>query len=329
MRASRDPHLPTKPLKGYALALLAATCWGTGGLTAKWLFTSASPATEGWPVPPLGIHIEPTTLSGARALASAVLLMGYLLVRRRRDLRVTPRDVPFLVLFGVLGMAGVHFTYFKTISLTNVATAILLEYLAPVLVLIVSVAFLGHRFTWSLPAGVALSVSGCALVVGAVGGDGLAVTPAGIGWGLASAVFFATYSLLGSVGAKRYSQWTLLGYGLTFATVFWAVVLGPADILGAFKDPAMAIAVVYVALFSTIIPFAAFLTALHHIAPTNATVTATLEPVLAAIGAYVLFGETVSTLQMAGAATVIAAILVVQLPERRVSPSAQELPPPV
>jgi hypothetical protein len=59
---------------------------------------------------------------------------------------------------GIAGLAGVHFTYFKAISLTNVATAILLEYLAPVIVLLVSVIFLHHRFTWALPIGVGLSV---------------------------------------------------------------------------------------------------------------------------------------------------------------------------
>jgi len=329
MPASSERPADRDALKGYALALLAAACWGTGGLTAKWLFTVPSAATEAWPVPPLGIAIDPTTLSGARALSSAVLLLGYLALRRPRELRIAPKDIPFLAVFGVFGMAAVHFTYFKTISLTNVATAILLEYLAPVFVLLVSVLFLKHKFTWSLPAGVALSVGGCALVVGAVGGEGLVVSPAGIAWGLSSAVFFATYSLLGAVGAKRFSPWTLLGYGLAFAAAFWLVALGPADVLGAFKEPALALAVLYVALFSTIIPFTAFLAALHHIAPTNATVTATLEPVLAAVGAYFLFGETLSVLQITGALMVIAAIAVVQMPSRGTPALGVELPPPV
>ena len=217
-------------------------------------------------------------------------------------------------------MAGVHYSYFKTISLTNVATAILLEYLAPIIVLVVSVVFMGHRLTWTLPAGVALSVTGCALVVGAVGGEGLVVSPAGVAWGLASAVFFASYSIMGTWAAPRFSPFTTLLYGLGFASAFWLVALGPADVLSVFGDPRSAAAVIYVAVVSTVIPFAAFLAALRHIPPTNATVTSTIEPVLAGVGAFLLFGETLTALQLLGGAFVLAAIAVVQLPEREAPP---------
>lgn len=312
------PDVRPGALRGYLLALLAASCWATGGLTAKWLFSVPSAATASWPLPPLGIVIEPTVLSGGRALSAFLLLVVYLAFRRRDALRVRPRDLPFLAAFGVIGLAGVHFTYFKTISLTNVATAILLEYLAPVLVLAVSVAFLGHRFTWALPVGVALSVTGCAFVVGAIGGEGFAVSPAGIAWGLASAVFFAFYSLQGSIAADRFSPFTTLVYGLGFAALFWLLFLGPRAVLSIFADPRSAAAVLFMAIFSTVIPFGAFLTALRHIPPTNATITSTVEPVLAGIGAFLLFGESLSALQLFGGLLVVAAIVVVQLPERGV-----------
>jgi drug/metabolite transporter (DMT)-like permease len=311
-------------LRGYLLALLAAACWATGGLTAKWLFTPPSAATAEWPIAPLGIVIDPTTLSGARALSAFVLLVVVLAVGRPRDLRISPGDVPFLAVFGVVGLAMVHFTYFKTISLTNVATAILLEYLAPVLVLVFGVAFMKHRFTWWLPLGVALSIGGCALVVGAIGGDGLVVTPAGIGWGLLSAVFFAAYSLMGTVAAYRFSPYTALVWGLGFASLFWLTVLTPGVVLGAFAEPKAAVAIVFIAVVSTIIPFAAFLIALHHIAPTNATVTSTIEPVIAGVGAYLLFGESLTAIQIVGGLMVVAAIAVVQLSERTPAPT---LPP--
>jgi len=312
-----DSHeAPTSRLKGYALALLAATCWASGGLMAKWLFSTPSAATAGWPFPPLGITIEPTVLSGGRALSAFLLLGAFLVLFRRKEIAVAPRDLPFLAVFGVIGLAGVHFTYFQTISLTNVATAILLEYLAPVFVLIVSVLFLGHRFTWSLPLGVALSIGGCAMVVGAIGGDGLVVSPAGIAWGLSSAVFFAFYSLMGSVAAVRFSPYTTLFWGLGFATLFWLTWLGPGRVVGLFADGRTTAAVLFMAVVSTIVPFSAFLAALRLIPPTNATVTSTVEPLLAGIGAFALFGESLSTIQLLGGVLVVAAIAVVQLPER-------------
>ena len=313
-----------RPLLGYSLALLAAGCWAVGGLTAKWLFSSPSPATAGWPLPPLGIVIQPTALAAGRAASAFVLLALLMLFFRRSDLRIAMRDVPFLGVFGVVGLAMVHFTYFKTISLTNVATAILLEYLAPIIVLIVSVAFMKERFTWTLPVGVGLSVAGCALVVGAAGGGGIVVSPAGIAWGLASAVFFAAYTLMGVVAVRRFSAYTTLVWGLAFASIFWLAVLGPREVLVVFLEPKSAAAVVFMAVVSTIVPFSAFLVALHHIPPTNATVTSTIEPLIAGVGAFLLFGESFSPVQVLGGLMVIGAIVLVQVPGPVTEPT---LPP--
>jgi drug/metabolite transporter (DMT)-like permease len=301
------------PARGYLLAAFAAACWATGGLTAKWMFTR------------IGTQVDPAQLSGARALLAFLLLGGYLLLARPSALRVPLRQLPFFAAFGVFGLAMVHFTYFKTISLTNVATAILLEYLAPVLILMFSVAFLKERLTWALPAAVAMSVAGCALMVGAIGGGGLSVSPAGVGWGLASAVFFALYTVLGKYAAHRYSQWTLLAYGLGAAAVFWLLFLGPGPVLGVLADVRRFGAVLFIAVVSTIAPFGAFLTALQHIDATKASITATLEPGIAAVAAFLLLGEALAPLQLLGGALVLAAILVVQLPARRTSEEA--LPP--
>ncbi|MHB1341934.1 MAG: EamA family transporter [Coriobacteriia bacterium] len=302
-------------LTGYGLAALAALCWATGGLAAKWLFTPLDSTTAAWPFPPLGIQIDPAILSASRALLAFLMLLVYLLIARRDALRVRARDLPFLGFFGVAGLALVHFTYFKTISLTSVATAILLEYLAPVIVLIFAVVILRDRFTWSLPAAVVLSVTGCALVVGAIGGEGLSVSPAGLAWGLSSAVCFAGYTLMGRWAAHRFSSWTLLTYGLGAATLFWFVVLGgPGPVIRALADGPTFVAVTFIAFASTVVPFGAFLKALRHIRATEASVTSTLEPLIAAIAAWVLLGETLSVVQLVGGALVIAAIFVAQIP---------------
>jgi drug/metabolite transporter (DMT)-like permease len=317
------PRLGARPARGYLLAVVAATGWALGGLTAKWLFVTT------------GASVDPASLSAARAVLSTAMLLVYLVSFRRRELAVRVRDLPFLAAFGVFGLAMVHLSYFATIQLTSVPTAILLEYLAPILVLGVSVAFLGERLTWALPAGVALSVTGCALMVGAIGGGGLKVSPAGLGWGLASAVFFALYTVMGKYAAPRFSPWTLLTYGLGAAALFWLVWLrGPGPIVVLLADGRRFAAVAVMSLFSTIIPFGAFLLALHHIDATKASITATLEPVLAGIATYlipVLYAP-LSGLQLFGGVLVIAAVVVAQAPHlvARARRAATEptLPPP-
>ena len=317
---SRDRALAWR---GHALVVLAATSWALGGLVAKWLFVPLDGATSAWPVPPPGLAIDPAALSASRALLAAAILVAYLSLANRGALRVDARCMPFLVVFGVVGLALVHFAYFQAISLTNVATAILLEYLAPVIVLVVAVVFLGEPFTWSLPAGVALSLLGLALVVGAIGATSLAASPRGIAWGLAAAVFFAVYSLMGDWASTRIPSWTLLAYGLVFASVFWLIFLGPRRVLEPLGDTTTLAAVILIAVVSTIVPFGAFLVALRYIDPTRALVTSTLEPVIAGAAAYALLGESFAPAQLLGAGLVIAAILVVQRPA-----AAREAVPP-
>ncbi len=305
--------------KGYALATMAAVFWATGGLVAKWLFTPLDAASAQWPLPPLGIEAAPAVLAGARALSAAVLLLVYVGIFRRDELRIRTRDIPFLAFFGIVGLAGLHVSYFFAIANANVATAVLLEYLAPVIVLVFSVGFLGERFTWALPVGVALSVTGCALVVGAFGSSGLDVSPAGIAWGLAAAGFFALYQLMGRWAAPRFSPWTLLTYGLLAASVFWIVFLGGlVSVMRLVSTVGGLAAVIYVAVMSTIIPFAASLKALHYIDATKAVVTSTLEPVIAGILAWFLLAESFSSLQILGGGLVLAAIAIVQRSERQV-----------
>ena len=304
---------PHGTARGYTLVLLAAACWAGGGLMAKWLFSDAGPATADWPFPPLGIAIDPSTLSAARAMVSFALITVYLLLRRREQLKVRARDLPFLAFFGVFGLALVHFAYFKTISLTGVAAAILLEYLAPVIVLVFSVLFLKERLTVALPASVGLSVLGCALMVGVLGTGGVAIPAEGLAWGLASAVFFAGYTLMGRYAASRFSPWTLLAYGLGAASMFWLVVLGgPSSVLTVLSDVRALAAVTAMAVVSTVIPFGAFLKALHYIPATQASVTSTVEPVIAGVVAWVIMNEVLTVGQMLGGALVIAAVVLSQ-----------------
>jgi drug/metabolite transporter (DMT)-like permease len=302
-------------LRGYLLVGLAACCWAAGGLMAKWVFVR------------LGISVQPMTLAAARSFVAFPVLFAYCALTRRRVLRLRRRDVPFVVGFGIFALALLHFSYFKAIQETDVATAILLQYLAPVMVLVISVLFLRERLTWALPAAVLLAVTGCALTVGAIGGKGLTVSTAGLFWGLVSAVFMTVYIVMGKLASGRIGPWTLSTYGLATAAVFWLVLLGARGSLGdvgsLLGNPQGFLAVLSISVISTVVQFALFLTALTVVDATKASVTATLEPVVAGLGAYLLLGESLTGLQILGGALVVTDILVIQAPVFRREP----LPP--
>lgn len=304
----------SQTLLGYFLAAIAAVGWSTGGLLSNWLMTKASPKTQAWLIQPLGFEIEPSHLSGARALSATIILgIGLLLFRRSAFVVSSPlKSLRFLSALGVT-MAGMHFTYFAAIRSSNVPTAILLEYMAPVLTLGFAVLFLKARVNWRAPFAVVLAILGAAITVGAFDAGGLKISLAGLLWGLAAAITFAAYSQLGSMGSDKFSSFTLLFYGLLFATLMWFAVLGPSTVLAVFAEPLAGFSVILMAVFATIIPFAAFLMSLKYISATHAAVTAMLEPVIAAIGSWLLYGTVLDTSLVLGGGIIIAAIVLIQL----------------
>jgi drug/metabolite transporter (DMT)-like permease len=143
------------------------------------------------------------------------------------------------------------------------------------------------------------------------------VSGQGLFWGLASAVFFAGYALMGRYAAKRFAPWTLLTYGLLAASVFWlAVLAGPGRIIELLSDWRALSAVVVLSVVSTIIPFGAFLKALHLIEATQASITSTIEPVIAGVTAWFIFGEHLKWPQLVGGALVIIAVVLSQVRTR-------------
>lgn len=106
-------------LRGYLSVTGAAVLWGISGALSKYLFASKS--------------VEPFLLVQVRMGLSFLLLALALAVLAPLSLKVARGDLPFLAIWGVGGMAAVQFTYLFTISETNVATAIFLQYLAPIL----------------------------------------------------------------------------------------------------------------------------------------------------------------------------------------------------
>ena len=138
-------------VKGSLMILGAATAWGLMGTLARYLFTAG--------------EVGPLHLTAIRSTLAALLLVVGLLVWDQRQLRLPLKDIPQAVLVGIAGIAMANFTYYYTISLTNVATAILLQYMAPILVAVASVFLLGERLTWIILVALTLAVGGCFLMV--------------------------------------------------------------------------------------------------------------------------------------------------------------------
>jgi drug/metabolite transporter (DMT)-like permease len=286
--------------------ILAAVLWGSSGSAAKYLFTSG---------------VTPFAMVQMRLSISAAALFLGLLIHRPGLLRIDRRDIVYFIVFGAAGMAGVQFTYLFAISRIQVAAAILLQYLAPGIIALHAVVFFRERLDAVTLLALASAFCGCYLVVGAYHLSLHEMDVWGIGSGILSAVCFAWYSIQGEHGMRKYSAWTVLFYALAFAAVTWNVLVPPLDGFLQSYRPQQWIWIGYVGILGTLAPFGLYLEGVNRIRSTRASITATLEPITAAVISYLFLNEAMTWPQAIGAGLVIAAVMLLQL---RPKPSVAE-----
>jgi len=314
IRRGLTNSLPNKshPWRGYLYIASATFLWGIAATLGRAAFTGRLFPSK-WALD----AIDPLILSQSRVSFSFLVLGPLLLAQRGRALRVPPRDFGRICLLGVLGVAASNYFYYVAIQKTNVATAIILQYTAPVLVLVYMVTRGLQKATVPRVSAALLAVLGCALVIGIVGSGGFRLHPTGVIAGLFAAFSFAFYNVGGHSLLARYDRWTVLLYTTFSAGVFWLGVNPPWKILAAHYSAFTWVFLLMFSLVSVLGPFSFYFAGLQHLEPTRAIVASCLEPVFSIVIAAMALGELLRPLQTLGIVLVLAAIVLVQLPELR------------
>lgn len=287
------------PLRtGYLFVMLAAAFWASGASASKFLFN---------------IGVTPFQLVQLRITTAVVILFAWLVCRHRHLLRIDRKDVGYFLLLGTLGMAAINITYLYAISRLNVAAALVLEYLAPVFIALYTACFQRERISRWTAVAIATALVGCYLVVGAYTLKLFQLNLLGILSGLGAALSFAWWSLHGEYGMHRYNPWTVLFYALVVAGIVWNLLQPPfASFLHPYPPAAWGW-VLYIAVGGTILPFGLYYEGINRIRATRASITSTLEPIMAGIFSFFFLGEVMAPLQILGGALVIGAIVLLQL----------------
>lgn len=292
----------TAATRGYLAVIAAAILWASSGTAGKALFDRG---------------MTPFELVQIRVTLACVLLAAALAVVGRGLFRIRARDIGYFAVLGGAGMALVQGMYFYAISKIQVAAAILIQYTAPVFVAFYAICFWRERLTAPKLLALVLALGGCYLVVGGYDLQLLQMNRDGLLAGLAAAVCFAVYTLLGERGMHRYPPWTVIFYALLFAAITWHIVRRPFAYLTAGYSGQQWAWITYIAVMGTIIPFGLYFVGVNHIRSTRASITATLEPISAGVMAFFLLGEGLLWPQLIGGAMVIAAIALLQLQRER------------
>ncbi|MDP1677110.1 MAG: EamA family transporter [Bacteroidota bacterium] len=286
-----------KHLKGYIAISLAAVLWGVAASVAKSFFNKA---------------YEPLILVQMRVTLSFAVLFIFFLSTNRSLLKFSIKDIPHFLVVGILGVAGSNYFYYAAIKETNVSTSILVQYTAPIMVMVYTVVFQKEKLTVAKISALVLSLCGIFLAVGAYNPEIIQGNAVGIIYALIAAVSFSIFNISGKSLTEKYSIWTGLIYLLGAATLFWSFINTPMEIFEANYTIDDWKVFGIIALISILIPYSLYYYGLHHIQSSKAIIISTLEPVVAIISEWLFLNGRMGILQVIGALFVITAIVVLQ-----------------
>ena len=298
-------------MRGYFFIGAAAFLWGVSAALGRAVFTGRLP------LGPSGMSpIDPLILSQTRTTFSLLVLLSLLVGSKGwQRIKLPTRDLGYCFLLGTLGVAISNYFYYVAIQRTNVAIAIVMQYTAPVWVLLYVVARGQQKLSWQKIAAVALAVTGIALVINLFNpGSALRLETYGLCAALLASFSFAFYNIFGHRILARYDRWRILVWTLAAASAFWLVVNPPWKIVAAHYTPAQWLFLFVFSMISVLGAFSLYFLGLQHLEPTRAIIASCLEPVFSILLAALLLGEILRPVQTLGIAFVLAAIVIVQRP---------------
>jgi drug/metabolite transporter (DMT)-like permease len=305
LRIPDEPHEPRAAL-GYAMVVTAALLFAVNGVVSK--------------------VIEADGFSSQRLteVRSTGAFVGLALIVALTDaVRTNGRELLLMAALGIGGLALVQWSYFYAIHRLAIGEALLVQYVAPLLVA------LWARFVYHEPVrrriwvALGLSIAGLVLIVQlwqVHSLDGLGFTAAAV-----ACLSFAFYILTAERGVARRNPISLSAWGFLFAALFWAVTQpwwtfpssyfeGDTSLLGRLDSVHLPIwlLVAWMIVLGTIVPFVLVVGALRHVSATRVGIVAMLEPVGAIFVAWIWLGESLAQPQIFGAVLALAGIALAQ-----------------
>lgn len=267
--------------------------------------------------------IEPAVLATIRITGTFVLLLAAAALFFRPALRIPRGRLAWLLVAqGLIGVAALQWTYFVAIQRLPLGLALLLEYQAPLLVALWAWLVQKQPMTGRIWLGLVMALVGLALAADVIGGLDFDVV--GLLAGVAAAVCFATYFLIGEACVQqahplRVSLWSFGVAAIALNLVaplqgVGGVAGSQVSLLGNLAHVQVPGWVVlgWVIVLGTVLPFTFELVAMRHVRATTVTMLAMLEPIGAAAIGWAWFGEEMTAVAIVGCFVVVGGLLLAE-----------------
>ncbi len=283
---------------GILLVISATICWSTSGIFINLIIRRSGLSAVG--------------LAFWRDLATAVILLACILVIKPKLLLVKIKDLPWLIGMGAISIGIFHVFWNKAVVMIGASLATVVQCNAPIFVTIMAWFLFGEKITSRKIIAVILAAAGTILVSGISSAGDWKIVPIGLIIALGSAITYGSLSLFGKKLSGDYNAWTIMFYIFTFGTLtLFLVQLGQPDPWPA-KTDFLPLFSGFV-LFSTILGFGLYTSALKLLPASVASITATSEIFFASILAYIFLQERMDLWQVFGSILIIAGVILVSL----------------
>ena len=288
----------------YILVLIAGVSWGLIGVFTKVIDV-------------LGFT-EMQMLFVKGVLATTVLFL-ITLCKDKSQLKLKNwKDIRYFIGTGIISFTFFSWAYMKAVNLTNLGVAAVLLYTAPTFVMLFSIFLFGEKMTKTKGIVLLMTFVGCVLVTGLLEGGAAVITWQGIGIGLAAGIGYALYSIFGTYAIKAgYGSLTISLYTFLLATITMTFLTEPVVVVSQITAMGQWPLAVSFALLTTVVPYLCYTKGLSGMPASKASVTATIEPVVAAVIGIVVFHEGVSMLKLTGIILVLSSVVVMSRQEQK------------
>ena len=291
--------------KGEILTLLGAIFFSFNGVIAKLVLTSG---------------LSSMRLTQVRCGGAFVFLGLFMFIRYRDRLKAKKQELPWLFAYGIIGFLLVQTLYFVAIQRLNVSVALILEFTAPIWI-VLWLRFVKHKVVPSLM-WVAIFLAFSGLVLIAQVWKGQTLDPIGVAAALLDGIVLASFFLLGEKLTAKRDVESLMVYGFGFASLGLAIAMPlwsyPTGIFtqsmnlqgrfAAYDLPGW-ILIAWVIIMGTVVPYLLVLKGLKLLSASTSSVMGMAEPVLAGVFAWIWLSETWNFIQLVGGVTVIIGII--------------------
>jgi len=302
--------------KGIFLVIIGAIFWGIGGTVSKKLFQQYA--------------IDVNWLVTTRLLIAGFLLLIVQFFAKDRSQIIgvwkNRRTAVHLIVFGLLGMLAVQYTYLASIKHGNAAVATLLQYLAPVMIIIYLIMRKQIALTRQDLITVFLALVGCFSLLTNGSVSQLSVPTPAIVWGILSGIALAFYTLYAVPLLKQYDSLVIVGWAMIIGGFALSFIHPPWQMDFSSMTIAAYLYVGFVIVFGTMVAFWFYIESLQNLSPKETSLLGSLEPLAAVLTTVFWLKEPFGIFQWVGTACIIGMIVLVALTSKDSQPLQKEKP---